>query len=250
MHYGIDVSTHQGVIDWAGVAADKYSFAIVKATQGRSEYYSYRDFVDSRFAANVVGASEAGLRVGVYHFLTAQTDDEARAEARFFCAAIEPYRERITLWAAVDVESRHLPADKVKLTGIVKAFCAEVAAHGFAPMVYTNPNWLKNRLNDLTKYPLWLALWRSVDNPPAGYTWAVWQHTSGGWVQGIAGNVDLNLAISLPTALNQTAYKPPEPPTATDPTPEAEELTDADREYIKNQAGFWRRLYNKVFGGN
>ena len=119
---------------------------------------TYRDFVDSRFAANVVGASEAGLRVGVYHFLTAQTDDEARAEARFFCAAIEPYRERITLWAAVDVESRHLPADKVKLTGIVKAFCAEVAAHGFAPMVYTNPNWLKT---DLTTSRSTRSGWRS-----------------------------------------------------------------------------------------
>jgi len=245
MFFGIDVSKFQGNIDWNGVVADKYSFVIVKATQGRSEYYSYRDFVDSRFTANVVGASEAGLRVGVYHFLTAKTNEEARAEARFFCENIEPYRKYITLWACADVESRHLPNDKDALTGIVRSFCSEVEAHGFKSMVYTNPNFLKYRLNPISEIPLWLALWRPFKLKPVGYGEKIWQH-GGGRVLGIrTGNVDLDAMWEMPPIMNQKD----KPFDYSVPVMAQTELDIDEYEHINKKKSIWKKLYDAFIGG-
>ena len=158
---GIDVSTHQGTIDWAKVKADGIDFAIIKATQGRSvSNASLRNFTDSRFAQNIVDANRCGIRTGVYHFLTALTVTEAMQEAEYFLSVIEPYRYFIELWAVVDVEDDRMPRDKTLLTQIVNTFCSRVQSAGYLPMVYTNPDWLKNRLNDVSYWDLGLALWR------------------------------------------------------------------------------------------
>jgi GH25 family lysozyme M1 (1,4-beta-N-acetylmuramidase) len=199
MKRGIDVSTHQGVINWAQVKADGVDFAMVKATQGRSVTGTYRDFTDSKFASNITGAHRWGIRCGVYHYLTAQTVPEAMHEAEYFLSVIEPYRSIIDLYAAVDVEEdKYLPKDKTLLTQIVYAFCSRVQAAGYDPIIYTNPNYLKYRLNDVSKYPLWLALWRSKTNVPTVKQYPsmrMWQ-----WgkedMDGINGEVDANFMIA------------------------------------------------------
>lgn len=198
MKRGIDVSTHQGVINWAQVKTDGIDFAMVKATQGRSVTGTYRDFTDSKFVQNITGAHRWGIRCGVYHYLTAQTVPEAMAEAEYFLSVIEPYRSIIDLYAAVDVEDDiYLPKDKTLLTQIVYTFCSRVQAAGYDPIIYTNPNYLKYRLNDVSKYPLWLALWRSKTNVPTVKQYPsmrMWQ-----WgkevVDGINGKVDANFMI-------------------------------------------------------
>lgn len=198
MKRGIDVSTYQGDINWAQVKADGIDFAIIKATQGRSETGTYRNFTDSKFTANIVGSNRWGVRAGVYHYLTAQTVSEAMEEAELFLSAISPYRSIIDLWAVVDVESKHLPKDKTQLTQIVNTFCSRVNSAGYRPMVYTNPDFLKNRLNDITYWDLWLALWHNKANVPALSDYPnmkVWQ-----WgaevVDGITGKVDANYMIA------------------------------------------------------
>lgn len=198
MKRGIDVSTYQGDINWAQVKADGIDFAIIKATQGRSETGTYRNFTDSKFTANIVGANRWGVRAGVYHYLTAQTVSEAMEEAELFLSAIAPYRSIIDLWAVVDVESKHLPKDKTLLTQIVNTFCSRLVSAGYRPMVYTNPDFLQNRLNDVSYWDLWLALWRNKANVPALSDYPsmkVWQ-----WgaetVDGIAGKVDANFMIA------------------------------------------------------
>lgn len=208
MKRGIDVSTYQGVVDWAKVKADGIDFAIIKATQGRSETGTYRNFTDSQFVRNIVGAHQAGVRCGVYHYLTAQTVSEAMEEAELFLSAVAPYRNIIDLWAVVDVESKHLPLNKTLLTQIVNTFCSRMVSAGYKPMVYTNPDFLKNRLNDISYWDLWLALWRVKTLVPkfADYpNLKVWQ-----WgaetVDGIKGKTDANFMLDEPD------IETPEPP--------------------------------------
>ena len=198
MKRGIDVSTFQGKISWQDVRASGVDFAMIKATQGRSETQSYRDFTDSKFVANITGASSAGIRCGVYHYLTAQDVSEAIHEAEYFLSVIAPYKKHITLYAAVDVESKYLPTDKTLLTQIVYAFCSRVEAEGYDPIIYTNLDWIKNRLGNISAYPLWLALWRNKNNVPQLDKYPnmrMWQ-----WgmeaVNGINGNVDANYMIA------------------------------------------------------
>ena len=198
MKRGIDVSTYQGDINWAKVKADGIDFAIIKATQGRSlSNASLRNFADSKFAQNIVDANRCGMRIGVYHFLTAMTVTEAMQEAEYFLSVIEPYRHFIDLWAVVDVEDDRMPRDKTLMTQIVNAFCSRVQSAGYMPMVYTNPDWLKNRLNDVSYWDLWLALWRNKANVPTVDKYPnlhVWQWGSE-TVDGISGKVDANYMI-------------------------------------------------------
>lgn len=208
MKRGIDVSTFQGEINWAKVKADGIDFAMIKATQGRSETASYRDFTDSKFVQNIVGAHRCGIRVGVYHYLTAKTILETNLEAEYFISVIEPYKSIIDLYAAVDVESKYLPTDKDLLTNIVNTFCSRLQKDGYDPIIYTNPNFLTNRLSDVSAYPLWLALWRDKSNAPSTKQYPnlrIWQW-GGEAVDGVFGNVDSDFMIAeKPVKQKETA---------------------------------------------
>ena len=160
----IDVSAVQGVIDWQKVKKAGISAAMVKASQGYSEQtVGLRLFADSKFLKNVLGAAAAGIHVGAYHYLTARNVLEAQEEAKLFLATLMPVKDKIVLWAAVDVESRFLPDDRTLLTQIVKTFCKEVEEGGFIPCIYTNPSFLRYRLGDVSDYRLWLAYWTGID---------------------------------------------------------------------------------------
>jgi GH25 family lysozyme M1 (1,4-beta-N-acetylmuramidase) len=199
MRRGVDVSTHNGAVDWNRIKDDGIDFAMIKATQGRSVTGTYRDFTDSKFTANITGAATVGLDVGVYHYLTAQTVTEAMAEAEYFLSVIYPYKNKITMYAAVDVEEdKYLPKDKKLLTQIVNTFCSRVYSAGFDPIVYTNPDYLEHRLTNVSAWPLWLALWRNKNNVPAVEQYPnlrIWQ-----WgtetVPGILGRIDANLEVT------------------------------------------------------
>ncbi len=206
---GIDVSTYQGNINWSAVKSSGIDFAIVKATQGRAVSSNSYLFTDRQFAANVTGAHDVGLKVGVYHYLTAKTVKEAQTEAAHFCDTIAPYKPRIELWAAVDVEEdKYLPQNKKTLSAIVDAFCAYVAAEGYRPMVYTNPNYLIYRLERIPDYDLWLALWRDKSRKPTGYdTMKIWQYGAE-TVKGIStGEVDSNFGY-FDVAVEDVPSKP------------------------------------------
>ena len=196
---GVDVSVYQGEIDWKKTAADGIRFAMIKATQGRSvSNPALRDFTDSRFAENVRDTFAAGLACGAYHYLTAQDEAEAVHEAEVFLSAVTPFQKQLTLGAAVDVEDSRLPRDRALLTAVVRAFCRRVSRAGMEIMVYTNPDHLQNRMQNLTEYGLWLALWRDKHNPPSGERYPnlrIWQ-----WgtekVSGIAGKPDANFGTA------------------------------------------------------
>lgn len=172
---GIDVSTCQGVIDWAKVSAD---FAMIKATQGRGQGAVTRllsRFTDSKFKTNI---TKCPVPCGVYHYFTAQDKAKATAEADYFCSIIEPYRDRIKLWAALDVESFYLDGlGKTKLTAIVMTALERIEARGYKPMLYTNPNYLKYRFEPhaFDEYDIWLAHY-GVKTPYSVPNMKIWQY--------------------------------------------------------------------------
>lgn len=195
---GIDVYTGQGVIDWKKVADSGIRFAMIKATQGRGETAAtmkLRNFTDSKFARNITEASAAGLMVGVWHWLTAKTVAEAEEEADYFVKVISPYRDKITLWAAADVESeRYLGSLKpVELTAITKAFLNRLSRNEYKVMLYTNPNFLKYRFtaNAFGDVDIWLAHY-NVAKPMSVPNLKIWQR-SAGTVPGIKTSVDLDI---------------------------------------------------------
>ncbi len=189
---GIDVSYAQGVVNWAAIAADGVEFAIVKASQGRLlADRNSGSFRDPQFYRNVVGASDSGIAVGVYHYLTAENVQEAVEEAEYFVNTIYPYRDRITLWAVCDAEEdEYLPKDRALLGEMIEAFLTRVAEAGFAPMLYANPNYLTYRLPDMSHWPLWLAYWGVPEVKALAYDPLIWQY--GGETLGDLSGVDVN----------------------------------------------------------
>ena len=101
MRKGIDVSYAQGKINWEMAAADGVQFAMIKASQGKLlRDASVGPFADPRFEENIKGAHEAGIQVGVYHYLCAGTVSEALREAQYVIDLVQPYRDIITLGVA------------------------------------------------------------------------------------------------------------------------------------------------------
>lgn len=172
---GIDVSTLQSNIDWTKVSAE---FAMVKATQGRGEGAATKllsRFTDSKFKRNIVNCR---CPAGVYHYFTATDKTKALTEADYFCSIIEPYRSRIKLWAALDVESFYLDGlGKTELTAIVRTALERIETRGYKPMLYTNPNFLKYRFEPhaFDDYDIWLAHY-GVSKPYSVPNMKIWQY--------------------------------------------------------------------------
>ena len=192
---GIDVSHHQGVIDWSQVAGSGQRFAIAKATEGRT-------FVDPNYAFNKAGAEMSGLVFGAYHF--AQPDggaNDAILEADHFVdtAQLEPG----DLVPVLDIE-RTGGLSQGQVTQWILTWLNRVTERvGVRPMVYTSPHGWATRTGDTTAvadagYPLlWVAHW-NVSSPTvpganwSGNGWTFWQYGNCGTIPGIDGCVDVD----------------------------------------------------------
>ena len=188
---GIDVSTLQGVIDWSRVSAD---FAMIKATQGRGEGAATRllsRFTDSKFKRNITNCP---VPCGVYHYFTGTTLKKAYEEADYFISVLAPYKSRVKLWAALDVESFYLDGLSAEdLTRFVTAALDRIRDAGYVPMLYTNPNYLKYRFlpHAFDAYDIWLAHW-DVKTPYSVPRLKIWQYGAG-TVPGVKTKVDLDI---------------------------------------------------------
>ncbi len=189
---GIDVSYAQGAIDWTAVKESGVEFAIIRSSRGPVS--STRPAAeDTTFKYNITEAAKAGIHVGVYHYLYAETVADAKKEAQFFLKTIEPYQ--IDYPVVLDVEEQsQAKLGKSKITKIVKAFLDEVSAAGYYAMLYSNKTWLTQYLDmsQLSDYEVWLAQWNTV--PTYKGDFGIWQYSCKGIVSGIDGYVDLNLS--------------------------------------------------------
>lgn len=194
---GIDVSSHQGLIDWAKVKSEGVEFAII-----RMGYGQYSSQVDIRAHQNVYGALSAGLHVGAYWFSYAVSEADARKEAELCAKELEQYKGRLAFPVYFDYEydseeySRQkgvTPTQELRET-LAKAFCAELERRGWRAGVYTNQDYLKNRwrLDVLKQWEIWLADYTGGPDVSCGMQ----QTGSTGKINGISGNVDTDTAFT------------------------------------------------------
>ena len=195
---GIDVSAYQGGIDWPAVAADGIEFVILRL--GYRGYTEGGLFMDQTFETNLRGALDAGLDVGVYFFSQAITPEEAEAEAAFVLNAIGDHRIVYPIafdWELISPGSgaRTDGLDNDTLTRCANAFCAKIRGAGYTPAVYFNQTqgYLRYDLRELTGYALWLAEYDTA--PDFYYHFDLWQYSSTGKVNGIQGDVDMDLDL-------------------------------------------------------
>jgi GH25 family lysozyme M1 (1,4-beta-N-acetylmuramidase) len=179
---GIDVSHHQGTIDWSSVAHAGIKFAYIKASEGES-------FRDPKYAANVKAATKAGIIVGAYHFAKPSgTPRDAAGEADHFMATAKPAKGH--LLPALDLED-----GGHDLTAWVFAFCDRVRAKlGRRPTIYVSPAFWEEHVwpaGYFTPFGLWVAHWVKKPRVPRPWdAWTFWQYTDRGRVGSLGGNVD------------------------------------------------------------
>ena len=188
---GIDVSEHQGAINWSQVKTSGVQFTMIRGGYGRNN-------VDKYFHANAKGATAAGIPIGMYWFSYAYTVDMARNEAKYAVALAKQYN--VTWPIAFDLEydtvsyaaKNGVTITKSMATQMAKAFCEEIKAAGYNTMNYTNPDYL-NRYFDQSQLPydVWLAQYASQ---PSISDMSIWQYSSSGSVPGISGRCDMNYA--------------------------------------------------------
>ncbi|WP_051544827.1 glycoside hydrolase family 25 protein [Butyrivibrio sp. MC2021] len=190
---GIDVSKHNGNIDWGAVKASGIDFAIIRCGYRGSS--SGALIVDPMYTANINGAKSAGLNVGVYFFSQAVNEAEAVEEASMVLDLISPYSLQYPVY--IDVEKSNGRGDAISAderTAVTRAFLSTIQNAGYSCGVYSNKIWFENRINtgSLLDFHIWLAQY--VDIPTYTATrYDMWQYTSKGQVTGIGGNVDMNV---------------------------------------------------------
>lgn len=191
---GIDVSVWNGTINWSEVASSGISFAIVRCGYRGSSTGTL--VKDSMVGTNVTGARSAGLKVGMYFFSQAVNEAEAVEEASMAVQMAKSYG--ISMPIFLDVESSGGRGDQISVsqrTTNIAAFCRTVQNAGFSVGVYANTNWFTEKINvgALTSYHIWLAQY--AEEPT--YTssrYDIWQYSSTGRVNGISGDVDLDIS--------------------------------------------------------
>ncbi|MGQ3477757.1 GH25 family lysozyme [Paenibacillus sp. TY11] len=186
---GIDVSHHNGNIDWQQVAAAGKTFAFIKATEGTK-------YQDNQFLVNVQGARDANILVGAYHFLNATTADGARQEAANFARAIDSAGGRLDLPPVMDYENNPKGLTPAQISEVAHAFLDEMEKlTGRQPIVYTGNVFASKFDPTFSMYKLWVARYSTTQKPtavPAWNNWWAWQYSSTGSVPGIRGQVDLD----------------------------------------------------------
>lgn len=199
---GIDVSSHNGKIDWKTVKSSGIEFAIIRAGYGLST-------VDRCFVENITNAKEVGIKVGVYWFSYALNEADAKKEADFCYKTIKSYALDLPVFYDFEYDTERYAREHNVIykndtrTSVIKAFCDRIEEHGYHCGIYLNPDYIKHKVNynELKSYPLWLANWTTnkdtnfsvpKDNVTLEYGKPfLWQFGIG-YIPGIEGNTDLN----------------------------------------------------------
>ncbi len=192
---GIDVSKWNGDIDWDKVKNAGVEFAIVRAGYRGSVTGSLVQ--DPYFETNMKGAAAAGIPTGVYFFTQAVNEVEAVEEASMVLELVREHKLNYPIFIDTEGAGGDGRADGLDVetrTLVCEAFCRTIENAGYRAGVYGSRNWYNNKLqaNRLENYCIWLAEYRSVPIYQGYYQ--MWQHTSKGKVDGIQGNVDMNIS--------------------------------------------------------
>lgn len=193
---GIDVSSHQEEIDWGAVADAGVDYAMIRV--GYRGYDQGGVHVDDYAEANLRGALDAGLQVGVYFYSQAVSVEEAREEAKLVLDFIKDWDITYPVvfdWEWVSGDARTAETSSRVVTDCTLAFCQMIEEAGYTPAFYFNQDLAQNtfRLRELVQYDFWLAQYDSAMT--FAYDVAMWQYTCTGSVPGVTGDVDINLCF-------------------------------------------------------
>lgn len=200
-YFGIDVSSHQGDIDWNAARADGVEFAILRiGVRGYGEEGNIK--ADDMFVQNYDGAHDAGVDLGVYFYSQAISVTEAEEEAKFVLEQLDGRALEYPVvfdWEPVDqgsAETTPRTEDVMPstLTLAAVAFCETIKDAGYDAMIYTNKKmaYIKYDMRRLTDYPVWIASYS--DELTYYYDFDIWQYGYGK-VDGIEGDVDLDIGM-------------------------------------------------------
>ncbi|MEA4823501.1 MAG: glycoside hydrolase family 25 protein [Clostridiaceae bacterium] len=192
---GIDVSEHQGEIDWEKVSEAGITFAFLRI--GYRGYTEGMLYPDARFEENYAAAKACGLSVGVYFYSQAVTSSEAKHEAEYVLELLDGR----TLDLPVVVDWEYADADSARtdeisgmlLTSISDTFCSLIENSSYSAAIYFNKDtgYIQYDLGSLSDYAFWIADYNST--PVFYYAHEYWQYSDNGTVDGITEPVDLNL---------------------------------------------------------
>ena len=197
---GIDISKHQGTINWEELKKNsKIKFIYIKATEGS-------DFVDPRYHENIRSARKHGFKVGCYHFLSTRS----AATTMFYNFIRTAKREDQDLLPIIDVE-RLSPWSAQQLRDSIKVFADLIEDYyGCKPLIYTSEKFFTSHLGRaFADYPLFIAKY-SNNQPNIGYKWILWQFADNGLfkpVKGNGGRVDMS-RFAKGCSLNDIIYTP------------------------------------------
>ena len=190
---GIDVSKWNGNIDWKAVKNSGVSYVIIRCGyRGSSQGMLVED---PKFNTNIKGASDAGLKVGVYFFTQAVDEVEAVEEASYVLDKVKNYKISYPIYLDVEASGgRGDKIDKTTRTAVCKAFCETIRRSGYTSGIYANKTWLNEKIDtgSLSAYKIWLAQYAATPTYKGRYD--MWQYKSTGKVSGISGNVDMNIS--------------------------------------------------------
>ncbi len=196
MMKGIDVSENNGVIDWGAVKAAGFEFAIIRLGYGNWH-------IDSRFYENVNGALKVGLKIGIYYYSYALSDEAAGNEADFVIKISKECgltHDKLPMGVWFDIEDadgykeRHGVTNRQELTNMCSVFINRLWSAGYGYVgLYANYDWLKNKLfvDQLGGCAIWCAQYNSHCDYQGAH---IWQYSSS---ENIEGNLfDANVVVS------------------------------------------------------
>lgn len=184
---GIDVSKHNGVIDWDKVIVD---FAIIRIGFGM-----YENQKDEMFERNYTEATKVNIPVGVYHYSYAKSVDEAIKEAELVIKWLNGRKLDLPVYFDIEDNSQK-NLSRAILDGMCEAFCNRIEKAGYWAGIYSNKYWATSVISGIKlgkKYTYWIAQYTDECTYTGDY--AIWQYTSKGKVNGISGNVDMNKMV-------------------------------------------------------
>lgn len=184
---GIDVSHHQGDIDWQKVANDDIGFAYIKATEAD-------DWVDSKFLENWNQAKVSGLRVGAYHYYSLAYPGDIQANNFVQTVPLDT----TMLAPTVDLEyvgNSKKRSSKEEFQRELNIFINQISKHyNQRPILYTTNEFYYDYLYpEFQNYDIWIRSIYRKPNLTKYPNWKIWQYSPYGRVDGIEGNVDLNV---------------------------------------------------------
>ena len=248
----IDVSAYQPNIDYAKVKAAGIGGAILRCGfTGWGSSHSLN--TDACFEKRYAGFKAAGVPVGAYYYSTADTVEFAKKEAEYVLSLLKEKQFELPIYFDVENNERQAALSMALLTEIADAFCSAMEDAGYFVGVYANTSWFTSKLNHAElaeKYTIWLADYRG-DNANKTLKRDIWQYSSKGKVDGIAGNVDVNecyrdfAAVIKDAGLNGYSKA-----TGSTPMPQPEPITTAAAYTVKPGDSWWSIAAAQLGNGN